>query len=76
MKKNLILAAVTTLAIAASSIVATTGAFAAVAAPAPHYKPLMCIFFPTMDVCNPPKPVVHHHHHMAMKKPMKPAKPK
>jgi hypothetical protein len=76
MRKNLTLAAVTAVAIAASSIAMTTGAFAA-APVTPHYKPLMCIFFPSMDVCNPPKPVIppHHHHHM-MKKPMKPMKPK
>jgi hypothetical protein len=76
MKKNLMLAAVAALAIAASSIVTTTGAFAAAPAPAPHYKPLMCIFLPMMDVCTLPKPKPVHHHHMVMKKPMTPAKPK
>lgn len=57
--------ALTVATIALSAIVPTSFAYAA---PAPHYKPLICMFLPTVDVCTPPKPVMHHHHHMMMKK--------
>ena len=64
MKKNLTLAAITAVAIAASSIAVTTDPAFAASAPAPHYKPLVCIFLPMLDVCAPAKPApkmaVHH----------------
>ena len=68
MNRNVTLAVATAAAIAASAILPTGVAFAA---PAPAFhKPLLCIFFPSMDVCVPPKPAAHHHHHMMiMKKP-------
>ena len=66
MMKKVTLATVTAAAIAASAIVPSF-AYAA-PAPAPHYKPLICIFLP-LDICTPPKPVVHHHHHTIKKKP-------
>ena len=65
--KKVTLAALTAAAIAASAIVPTSFAYAA-PAPAPHYRPLICMLLPTIDVCMPPKPVVHHHHHTMMKK--------
>jgi hypothetical protein len=74
MMKKVTLAVVTAAAIAASAVVPTSFAYAAPATP--HYKPLICMALPTLDVCNPPKPVVHHHHAMKpVKKPMKPMKP-
>jgi hypothetical protein len=63
--KTVTLAALTAAAIAASAIVPSV----AYAAPAPHYKPLICMLLPTIDVCTPPKPVMHHHHMMMKKKP-------
>lgn len=66
MIRNVTLAVATAATIAASAILPTSAAFAA---PAPAFhKPLVCLFFPMMDVCVPPKPVVHHHK-MMMKKP-------
>lgn len=67
MNRSITLAVATAAAIAASAILPTGAAFAA---PAPAFhKPLMCLFFPKMDACVPPKPVVHHHEKMMMKKP-------
>ena len=72
MKRNVMLAAMTAVAIAASSIAVTTDVAFAAPAPAPHYKPLICIFLPMLDVCVPPKPIVHHHHMTMKAKPKKP----
>ncbi len=77
MKRNLTLAAIAAVAIAASSLAVTTDSAFAASAPAPHYKPLACIFFPSLDACATPKAkvVVHHHKKVApAKKPMKPTK--
>ena len=66
MNRNVTLAALTAAVIAASAVLPTAAAFAAPAAP--HYKPLICMLVPTLDVCVPPKPVMHHHHHKMMMK--------
>jgi hypothetical protein len=66
MNRTIVLAVAAAAAIAGSAVLSTG---AANAAPAPVHKPLVCMLFPSMDVCAPAKPVVHHHHHkMAMKK--------
>jgi len=66
MTRHVILAAATAAAIAGSAVLPTGAAFAA---PAPVvHKPLLCLFFPTMDVCVPPKPVAHHYHKTMMMK--------
>jgi hypothetical protein len=57
--KKVTMAVVTAAAIAASAIVPTGAAFAA--PPPPHPKPLICAFFPTLNVCLPPKPPAPHH---------------
>jgi hypothetical protein len=68
MKKNLTLAAITAVAIAASSIAVTTDSAFAASTSAPHYKPLICIFLPMMDVCAPAKPAPMMMHHKVMTK--------
>jgi hypothetical protein len=68
MNRSITLALATAAAIAGSAFLSTG---AALAAPAPAHKPLICMVFPSMDVCAPAKPIVHHHHHaraMKMKK--------
>ena len=67
MKRHVTLAVIGAAAIVASSVLATSSAFAAPPPPAPHYKPLICIFLPSLSVCTPPKPVMHPMHNMKPK---------
>ena len=63
MSHKKLMAALAAAAIAAGSVAATTGAAAAKAPPPPHYKPLICIFLPVLDLCAPawpaPKKAAH-----------------
>ena len=70
-----VLAALTTAAIAAGSIAATTGDAFAAAPATPHYKPLICIFLP-LDICAPAKPAPHKWHKMMEKNEKMESKPK
>ena len=80
MSSRRLLTTLAAVAIAAGSLAATTGGAAAKASP-PHYKPLICIFFPSMRVCGPamavpaaPKKTGHKMMKMTAKPKMAPKK--